>query len=61
MVASTTDKTIMYKGIAFFSLTDQSLLPKKWRDIYKWPAGQVAPKPWREALARTALGTQTES
>ena len=56
-----TDKTIIYKGMALFSLTDGSLLPEKWRDIYEWLASPVAPKPWREALVRTAPGTQTES
>ena len=47
--------------MALFSLTDGSLLPEKWRDIYEWLASPVAPKPWREALVRTAPGTQTES
>ena len=51
----------MYKGRAFFKLTDGSLLPEEWRDIYEWLAGRVAPKPWREALARTASVTQTEA
>ena len=45
----------------FFKLTDGSLLPEEWRDIYEWLAGRVAPKPWREALAKTAPVTQTEA
>ena len=50
---------MVYNGEAFFTLGDGSLVPEKWRDIYEWFGGRIAPKSWREALARTAPQTMT--
>jgi len=35
------------------------MIPKKWKDIYEWVAGGIAPLVWKEALTRTASDTQT--
>ena len=35
--------------------TDKSWLREKWKDINDWFAGRLAPKTWRESLARFAL------
>lgn len=61
VVTLVTDETTIYKDLDFFKLPDGSLLPEKWKDIYKWLSGRVAPKPWREALARSAPVKQTEA
>lgn len=50
---------MMYKGEAFFTLEDGSLVPEKWRDIYEWFGGRITPKSWRVALARTVPQTMT--
>ena len=34
--------------------TDGSWLREKWKDIHDWFAGRLAPKTWRESLARFA-------
>ena len=35
-------------------MNDGSWLRKEWKDIYDWFAGRLAPKTWRESLARSA-------
>ena len=50
---------VEYKGKRYFQLTNGNMLPEKWRDIYDWYAGRVAPKAWRDALARTRPSTMS--
>ena len=53
-VVSSVQGTAVYKGERFFVLTDGSWLREEWKDIYDWFAGRLAPKTWRESLARSA-------
>ena len=46
--------TTVYKGIRFFVSTEGSWLREEWKDIDDWFAGRLAPKTWRESLARSA-------
>ena len=39
--------------------TDKSWLREKWKDIHDWFAGRLAPKMWRESLARFALDNRS--
>ena len=34
-------------------LADGLLVLERWRDVYEWFRGKIAPKPLRQALART--------
>ena len=49
--------TVVLKGECYFKLPSVNLLAKDWQDIYKWFAGGMAPKQWREALNRTVPET----
>ena len=44
----------------YFELMNGNLIMEKWKDIYEWYAGGVAPKAWKEALAKTAPSTMSE-
>ena len=39
------DDGIEYNGEMMFKLSDGSLLPEKYRDVYEWFAGRIPPKP----------------
>ena len=58
-VISSVVGTQTYKGETSDVLPDGSWLRAEWRDTYGWFAGRMAPKPWREALARSAPGNMT--
>ena len=48
-----------YNGDRYIKLTNDTRLSEKWRDIYEWYAGRIAPKAWRDGLASTAPVTMT--
>ena len=50
---------VEFKGKRYFQLATGNMLPEKWRDIYDWYAGRVAPKAWRDALAKTRPSTMS--
>jgi len=52
-------ETRTFRGETYVVLPDGSWLREEWSDIHDWYAGRVAPKPWREALARSAPGSMT--
>jgi hypothetical protein len=45
---------IIFKGNRYLKLTSGNLLPEEWEDLHYWFGSAIAPKEWREALARTA-------
>ena len=45
---------VVFQGETYFQLSNGNLLPRMWEDIHEWFAGGIAPKEWRDALARTA-------
>ena len=47
--------TAVYKGKIFCKLSDGLWLQEKWKHIYNYYAGRLAPKTWRESLERTTL------
>ena len=59
MVSSVVDE-VVYNGEQYFRLPSGNLLPEKWRDMWEWFAGRVAPQAWRDALAKTALSTMMD-
>ena len=54
MVVTSVGGYLEFKGESYFVLTNGNLLPKIWEDIYQWFAGGLAPKEWKESLAKTA-------
>ena len=52
-IATSVVSYVEFKGKRYFQLTNGNMLPEKWRNIYEWYAGRVAPKAWRDALATT--------
>ena len=50
---------VVYNGVRYFRLTSGNLLPERWRDMFEWFAGRVAPQARRDALAKTAPSTMT--
>ena len=54
MVVASVGGYLEFKGESYFVLTNGNLLPKIWEDIYQWFAGGLAPKEWKESLAKTA-------
>ena len=52
---------VMFNGELYYRLTNGNILPLKWRDLYDWFAAGMAPREWRDALARTAVLTYTYS
>jgi len=51
---------VEFKGVSYFVLSNGNLLPKIWEDLYQWFAGGIAPKEWKESLAKTAPAVFTE-
>ena len=54
-------ENVMFNGESYYRLTNGNMLPSKWRDLYYWFAAGMAPMEWRDALARTAPCTYTDS
>ena len=41
-------------------LTNATLIPEKWLDIYEWLPGKKTPKEWIERMTRSAPQTRSE-
>ena len=50
----------VYKGRKYFKTANGLLLPDDLRDVYDWIVRSVAPKVWREMMARAAPENLTE-
>ena len=59
VVSSVVDEEV-YKGKKYFKTTNGLMLPEDWRDVYDWIVGRVAPKIWRELMAKAAPENMTE-
>ena len=59
MVSSVVEE-VVHNGERYFRLSSGNLLPEKWRDMWEWFGGRVAPQAWRDALAKTAPSTMTD-
>ena len=45
---------VVYEDDRYVRLTNGTLIPEKWLDIYEWFAGKKAPKEWIERMTRSA-------
>ena len=44
----------------YIRLTNRTLIPEKWFNIYEWSARKKAPKEWIERIVRSAPQTRSE-
>ena len=59
-VVSSVVEEVEYRGERYFRIHDGMLVPLDWRDVYDWVVGKIAPREWREMMARSAPDSMNE-